>query len=153
MMTLTFEDFQPGHFGTFGPRHITRDEIIAFAREYDPQPMHLDEEAANASMLKGLAGSGWHMSALMMRMIFDGFLHKTASMGSPGVDQMRWLAPFRPGDDLTLDVEVLETRASQSRPTLGIVKFKCSMRNAKGMVISEMTVPIMIGRREAAPGN
>ena len=113
-MTLTFEDFKPGHFGTFGPRHITRDEIVAYAREYDPQPMHLDEDAANASMLKGLAGSGWHMCSLMMRMIYDGFLHKSASMGSPGVDQMRWLAPFRPGDDLTLDVEVVEARASQS---------------------------------------
>jgi acyl dehydratase len=115
--------------------------------------MHLDEDAANASMLKGLAGSGWHMCSLMMRMIYDGFLHKSASMGSPGVDQMRWLAPFRPGDDLTLDVEVVEARASQSRPTLGIVKFKFSMLNAKGQTISEMITPIMIGRREAAAGN
>ncbi|WP_441240253.1 MaoC family dehydratase [Tardiphaga sp. 768_D3_N2_1] len=152
-MTLTFEDFKPGHFGTFGPRHITRDEIVAYAREYDPQPMHLDEDAANASMLKGLAGSGWHMCSLMMRMIYDGFLHKSASMGSPGVEQMRWLAPFRPGDDLTLDVQVVEARASQSRPTLGIVKFKFSMLNAKGQTISEMITPIMIGRREAAAGN
>ncbi|MGM4931981.1 MaoC family dehydratase [Tardiphaga sp. 37S4] len=152
-MTLTFEDFKPGHFGTFGPRHITRDEIIAYAKEYDPQPMHLDEVAASASMLKGLSGSGWHMCSLMMRMIYDGFLHKTASMGSPGVDQMRWLAPFRPGDDLTLDVEVVEARASQSRPTLGIVKFKFSTRNAKGQTISEMITPIMIGVREPASGN
>ena len=152
-MTLTFEDFKPGHFGTFGPRHITRDEIIAYAREYDPQPMHLDEVAAKASMLKGLSGSGWHMCSLMMRMIYDGFLHKTASMGSPGVDQMRWLAPFRPGDDLTLDVEVIEVRASQSRPNLGIVKFKFSTRNAKGQTISEMITPIMIGVREPASGN
>jgi acyl dehydratase len=152
-MTLTFEDFKPGHFGTYGPRHITRDEIIAYAQEYDPQPMHLDEVAANASMLKGLSGSGWHMCSLMMRMIYDGFLHKTASMGSPGVDQMRWLAPFRPGDDLTLNVEVLEARESKSRPTLGIVKFKFSTLNAKGQMISEMITPIMIGRREAVAGN
>jgi acyl dehydratase len=149
-MILTFEDFKPGHFGTFGPRHITREEIVAFAQEYDAQPMHLDDDAANVSILKGLSGSGWHMCALMMRMIFDGFLHRTASMGSPGVDRMRWIAPFRPGDDLTLDVEVLEARGSNSRPTLGIVTFKCSVSNAKGMTISEMTVPIMIGRREAA---
>jgi acyl dehydratase len=104
-------------------------------------------------MLKGLSGSGWHMCSLMMRMIYDGFLHKTASMGSPGVDQMRWLAPFRPGDDLTLDVEVVEARVSQSRPTLGIVKFKFSTRNAKGQTISEMITPIMIGVREPASGN
>jgi acyl dehydratase len=145
-MTLTFENFQPGHFGTFGPRHITREEIIAFAAEYDPQPMHLDEEAANASLLKGLAGSGWHMCSLMMRMTFDGFLHNTASMGSPGVNEMRWLAPFRPGDDLMLDVEVMEARPSQSRPSTGIVTFKCSTRNATGQTLAEMIVPIIVGR-------
>lgn len=153
IMILTFEDFKPGHFGTYGPRHITRDEIVAFAREYDPQPMHLDEEAANASLLKGLAGSGWHMCSLMMRMMCDGFLLNTASLGSPGVSEMKWLAPFRPGDDLTLDVEVLEARASQSRPSLGIVTFKCSTRNAKGQTLSQMISPIMIGRRDAAPAN
>ncbi|WP_398476866.1 MaoC family dehydratase [Tardiphaga sp.] len=149
-MTLTFEDFQPGHFGSFGPRLISRDEIIAYAKEYDPQPMHLDEEAAKASMLKGLAGSGWHMCSLMMRMIYDGFLHDTTSLGSPGVTEMKWLMPFRPGDELTLDVEVLEARASQSRPSMGVVTFRCSTRNAKGQTVSDMTVPIMIGRRATA---
>lgn len=148
-MTLTFEDFKPGHFGTFGPRRVTRDEIIAYAREYDPQPMHLDEEAAKASMLKGLAGSGWHMGSWMMRMIYDGFLHKTASLGSPGVSEMKWLMPFRPDEDLTLDVEVLEARVSQSRPSTGIVTFKCSTRNSKGQTVSEMTSPIFIGRRDS----
>ena len=106
MTTLTFEDFKPGHFGTFGPRHVTREEILAFAAEYDPQPMHLDEEAAKQSMLKGLSGSGWHLCSIMMRMMFDGFIGRTASLGSPGVNEMRWLAPLRPGDDLTLDIEV-----------------------------------------------
>lgn len=145
-MTLTFENFAPGHFGSFGPRLITRDEIIAYAEEYDPQPMHLDEEAAKASMLKGLAGSGWHMCSLMMRMIYDGFLHQTASMGSPGVTEMKWLRPFRPGDELTLDVEVLDKRVSQSRPNIGLVTFRCRMCNATGQAVSDMTVPIMIGR-------
>ena len=110
MTTLTFEDFPPGHFGTFGPRHVTREEILAFAAEFDPQPMHLDEAAANASMLKGLSGSGWHLCSIMMRMMFDGFIGRTASLGSPGVNEMRWLAPLRPGDDLTLDVEVAEAQ-------------------------------------------
>ena len=149
-MTLRFEDFQPGHFGSFGPRLITRDEIIAYAKEYDPQPMHLDEEAANASLLKGLAGSGWHMCALMMRMMFDGFLHETASMGSPGCNEMKWLAPFRPGDDLMLDVEVIEARPSKSRPSTGIVTFKCNTRNAKGPV-AEMTVAVIISIAVAEP--
>ena len=107
---LTFEDFAPGRFGTYGPRHVTREEIIGFAREFDPQPMHLDEAAAKASMLGGLAGSGWHICAIVMRMIYDGFLHRAASMGSPGVNETKWIAPFRPGDDLMLDVDVVETR-------------------------------------------
>jgi acyl dehydratase len=148
-MTLTFEHFQPGHLGSYGPRHITREEIIAFAVEYDPQPMHLDDAAANASLLRGLAGSGWHMCALMMRMMYDGFLHETASLGSPGVDEMKWLAPFRPGDAMMLDVEVLQARPSQSRPSTGIVTFKCSTRNALGP-LAEMTVAVIIGRTAVA---
>jgi acyl dehydratase len=149
-MTLTFEDFPPGRFGTFGPRHVTRDEILAFAAEFDPQPMHLDEEAASKSMLRGLSGSGWHLCSLMMRMMADGFITRAASLGSPGVDEVRWLSPLRPGDDLALDVDVLEARASRSRPELGIVKFKCTARNSKGEVLAEMTSPILIKRREGA---
>ena len=151
-MTLTFEDFPPGHFGSYGPRHITREEIIAFAAEYDPQPMHLDDAAADASLLKGLAGSGWHMCALMMRMMCDGFLLDTVTMGSPGVNEMRWLLPFRPGDDLMLDVEVLEARPSQSRPSTGIVTFKCTTRNADGRAVAEMTVAVIIGLAAVAAG-
>ncbi|MBN8961066.1 MAG: MaoC family dehydratase [Rhizobiales bacterium] len=149
-MTLTFEDFPPGHFGTFGPRHVTREEILAFAAEFDPQPMHLDEEAASKSMLRGLSGSGWHLGSLMMRMLFDGFIGRTASLGSPGVDELRWLSPLRPGDDLTLDVEVKEARASRSRPDLGIVTFGMQVRNAAGQVLLEATSPIMVKRRDAA---
>jgi acyl dehydratase len=149
-MTLTFEDFPPGRFGTFGPRHVTRDEILAFAAEFDPQPMHLDEEAAAKSMLRGLSGSGWHLCSLMMRMMADGFITRAASLGSPGVDEVRWLSPLRPGDDLMLDVDVVEARASNSRPELGIVKFKCTVRNATGQALCEMTSPILIKRREGA---
>jgi acyl dehydratase len=147
MTTLTFEDFKPGHFGTFGPRHVTREEIMAFAAEYDPQPMHLDEEAAKRSMLKGLSGSGWHLCAILMRMMFDGFIGRTASMGSPGVNEMRWLAPLRPGDDLTLDIEVTEAGASRSRPETGIVTFKGVVRNAAGVALGEMVSPIIVRRR------
>jgi len=149
-MTLTFEDFPPGRFGTFGPRHVTRDEILAFAAEFDPQPMHLDEEAAAKSMLRGLSGSGWHLCSLMMRMMADGFITRAASLGSPGVDEVRWLSPLRPGDNLMLDVDVVEARASKSRPELGIVKFKCTVRNATGQALCEMTSPILIKRREGA---
>jgi acyl dehydratase len=148
-MTLAFEDFRPGHFGTFGPRHVTREEIIAFAAEFDPQPMHLDEEAAKRSMLKGLSGSGWHLCSIAMRMMFDGYIGRTASLGSPGVDEMRWLAPLRPGDDLTLEVDVVEARVSRSRPDTGIVTFKSGIRNATGQILAEMVSPIIVKRRAA----
>jgi acyl dehydratase len=151
-MTLYFEDFPPGRFGSFGPRHVTREEMLAFAAEFDPQPMHLDEEAAKRSMLQGLAGSGWHLCAVVMRMMFDFYIGDTASLGSPGVSELKWLAPFRPGDDLTLDVDVVEARPSRSRPSTGIVTFKCMVRNAAGEALCEMTSPIIVKRREAAAG-
>jgi acyl dehydratase len=148
-MTLTFEDFPVGHFGTFGPRHVTREEIIAFASEFDPQPMHLDEEAARHTMLGGLSGSGWHLCSLMMRMMFDGYIRRTASLGSPGVDEVRWLSPLRPGDDLMLDIDVTAARVSRSRPTTGIVTFAMRIRNATGQVLLEATSPIIVERRAA----
>ena len=147
-MTLTFEDFPPGHFGQFGPRRVTREEMLAFAAEFDPQPMHLDEEAASRSMLKGLSASGWHLCWLMMRMICDGYIGRTASLGSPGVNELRWLAPLRPGDEITLDVEVTEARVSRSRPTTGIVTFKAVASNAAGQALSEMVSPIIVQRRD-----
>jgi acyl dehydratase len=147
-MTLTFDDFPPGRFGTFGPRHVTREEILAFAAEFDPQPMHLDEAAASRSMLQGLSGSGWHLCAIVMRMMFDGFIGETASLGSPGVNELRWLAPLRPGDDLMLDVDVIEARVSRSRPETGIVTFECGARNAAGQALCKMVSPIMVRRRD-----
>ena len=152
MTTLTFEDFPIGRFGSFGPHHVSREDILAFASEFDPQPMHLDEEAARQSMLKGLSGSGWHLCSLMMRMMCDGFITRTASLGSPGVNEVRWLAPMRPGDDLTLDVDVVEARVSKSRPETGIVTFKNTARNAAGQALCEMTSPIIVGRRASAEG-
>jgi acyl dehydratase len=146
-MMLSFEDFPPGYFGSFGPRHVTREEMLAFAAEFDPQPMHLDEEAAARSMLKGLAGSGWHLGSIMMRMMFDFYIGRTASLGSPGINELRWLAPFRPGDDLTLDIDVLEARVSRSRPETGIVTFKAVVRNAAGQALCEMVSPIIVLRR------
>jgi acyl dehydratase len=149
-MTLTLEDFAPGRLGTFGPRHVTREEMLAFAAEFDPQPMHLDEEVAKRSMLNGLSGSGWHLCSIMMRMMFDGFIGRTASMGSPGVNELRWLAPLRPGDDLMLDVDITEARVSRSRPGTGIVTFKGTARNASGEALCEMVSPIIVRRREGS---
>ena len=149
-MMLTFEDFLVGRLATYGPRHVTREEVLAFAAEFDPQPMHLDEEAASKTMLKGLSGSGWHLCSLMMRMMFDAFIGQAASLGSPGVNELKWMAPLRPGDDLTLDVEVTEARVSKSRPEPGIVTFRSVARNAAGQALCEMISPIIISRREGA---
>ena len=145
-----WEDFRAGDVAVYGPRLVTREDIVAFAAEFDPQPMHLDEDAANKSMLRGLSGSGWHLCSLMMRMMCDGFIGRAASLGSPGVKELRWLAPLRPGDDLTLDIEVTEARLSKSRPESGIVTFKAVARNAKGEALCEMISPIIIRRRDGA---
>jgi acyl dehydratase len=150
MNTIVFEDFKLGRLGRFGPRRVTREEILAFAAEFDPQPMHLDEQAASRSMLKGLSGSGWHLCSIIMRMMFDGFIGRTASLGSPGVNELRWLAPLRPGDELVLDVDVTETRVSRSRPTTGIVMFKAVASNADGQALCEMVSPIIVERRDQA---
>ena len=151
MNTLFFEDFNLGHLGRFGPRPVTREEMLAFAAEFDPQPMHLDEAAASRSMLKGLSGSGWHLCSIIMRMMFDGFIGRTASLGSPGVNELRWLAPFRPGDEIMLDVEIAEARISLSRPSTGIVMFRMVASNAAGRALCEMVSPIIVRRRNESP--
>lgn len=152
LQTLGLEDFPQGHFGTFGPYHVSREEIVAFAAEFDPQPMHLDEVAAKHSMLQGLAGSGWHLCSIAMRMMCDGFLLRTACLGSPGVDEVKWLAPLRPGDDLTLDVEVAGSRVSSSKPDRGFVHFRSQIRNADGQLLLVSTMPVIILRRDAIDG-
>ena len=149
-MPLTFEDFQPGHFATLGPRHVTREEIISFAAEYDPQPMHLDEEAGRRSLAGGLSGSGWHMCALAMRMQVDGIIGRADSLSGLGVDEVKWLAPLRPGDDLTLEVHVDDARVSKSRPDTGIVKVRAEMFNASGERLMTIVSNGLFRRRAAA---
>jgi acyl dehydratase len=146
--TRHFEDFAVGDAVEVGPRLVTRDEIIAFAREYDPQPMHLDEEAARHTMLGGLGASGWHTCCIMMRMIADGFLVNVASMGAPGIDEVKWLKPVRPGDSLTVRGTVQSVRASQSRPDRGFVTFLWHVSNERGDVVMTMLCPQMLARRD-----
>ncbi len=145
---LYFEDFQAGAINQYGPRLITREEMVAFAAEFDPQPMHLDEEAGRASMLGGLAASGWHTCCLMMRLAADGFILNSASMGAPGVDEVRWLAPLRPGRQITLRTTVLETRASSSRPEMGFVKMLFEVIDDAGVTVMALTSSLIMGRRE-----
>ena len=147
-MTLSFEDFPPGRFGTFGPRHVTREEVLAFAAEFDPQPMHLDEAAASATILGGLSASGWHSCCLLMRMIADGFILDSSSMGGPGVDEVRWLKPLRPGTHVRIRSTVLDTRTSSSRPEMGLVKVQFEMLDAADTILTTLTTTLMFGRRQ-----
>jgi acyl dehydratase len=146
---LYWEDFNKGNVAEYGPRLVTREEIVAFAAEFDPQPFHLDEDAARASMFGGLAASGWHSCSLLMRIIADGFVVNSSSMGSPGVEEVKWLAPVRPGDRLTVRATVLETRASRTRPEMGLVNFLFEMFNQAGVRVMILTTTSMFGRRLA----
>ena len=144
-----FEDFSVGHVAEYGPRRVSREEIIAFAAQFDPQPMHLDEEAARRTMLGGLGASGWHTCCVMMRIIADGLLADAASMGSPGIDEVQWLKPLRPGDVLTVRGTVKSTRASQSKPDRGFVGFFYEVFNDRGECVMTLTCPQMLLRRNA----
>jgi acyl dehydratase len=145
---ICYEDFEVGSVRIFGPRLVTREEIIEFATEFDPQPMHLDEEAANKSMLKGLSASGWHTCAIMMRMLYDSFLHESSSLGGPGVDEARWIRPVRPGDRLTMHMTCLDKREMKSRPHVGIVRHKMEMKNQNGETVMDASWPGMFGKRK-----
>ena len=147
MPKFYFEDFSVGQVAEYGPRRVTREEIIGFAAQYDPQPMHLDEEAARHTMLGGLAASGWHTCCIMMKMIADGLLLDAASMGAPGIEEAKWLKPVRPGDSLTVRGSVLWTRASQSKPDRGFVTFLWEVFNDPGERVLTMICPQMILRR------
>jgi len=132
---LYWEDFVVGSIAEYGPRLVTREEIIAFAAEFDPQPMHMDEEFARSTMLGGLAASGWHTCAIGMRLIFDGVMANAAGVGSPGIEEVRWLKPVRPGDRLTLRRTILETRQLNSRPEWGSVKFRFEIVDQAGELV------------------
>lgn len=144
-----FDDFSVGEELPLASQTISRDELIAFAAEFDPQPFHLDEAAGSQTLLGGLAASGWHTCAIFMRMMCDGWLNQTASMGSPGIETLKWLHPVRAGDRLSGISQVLELRASKSRPDMGIIRFRHSVENARGVIVLDMTNPIMFSRREA----
>lgn len=144
---LHWEDFEPGAVAIYGPRLVTREEILAFAAEFDPQPMHLDEAAASATLLGGLGASGWHSCSLLMRMIADGFVLNSSSMGAPGVDEVIWHRPLRPGARIRLRSTVLETRASTSRPAVGLAKFRFEMLDEADVVLMTQVNTLMLGRR------
>ena len=147
MSKLYFEDFKLNAAMTYGAYPVTADEIRAFASEYDPQPMHLDDKAASKSLLGGLAASGWHTCSIMMRMIIDGFLHNAASMGSGGIDELRWVKPVRPGDMLHMRHVITGSRASQTKPDRGFVNFHFQLMNQNNELVMEQRNGIMFERR------
>ena len=140
----TFEDFPVGATRALGPYTVDHDAVIAFAREFDPQPMHLDETAGEAGMLGGLSASGWHSCAMMMRMMAEGFLLESSSQGSPGVDYVKWKRAVRPGDVLSGTMTVREARISASRPTLGITKLYNDIVNQNGESVLETEYTLLL---------
>jgi len=145
-----FEDFKPGDVIELGSRTISKESILAFAREFDPQPFHTDEEAAKRSIYGGLLASGWHTGSLLMRILNDGLLKDTASLGSPGVDELRWLKPVRPGDVLSARMTVLESIPSRSKPDRGLIRSLMELRNQHGEVVVSVRGLSLLGRRPAS---
>ena len=142
---LHFEDFTIGRAFACGPYEVTKAEILEFAREFDPQPHHLDEEAAKNSMLGGLSASGWHVCAIAMRMFADHMISRAAGRGGLGSREVRWMKPVRPGDVLRMDVEVVDAKPSQSRP-VGFVTFECRLFNQTEQVALISMTPIIAKR-------
>lgn len=146
---LHFEDFAPGQTWEVDGPVVTREEIIEFATRFDPQYFHVDERAAQRSPFGGLIASGWHTVSICMRLICDAYLLRAASLGSPGVDEVRWLKPVRPGDRLRLKMTVLETKPSRSRPDRGTVLHRWEMFNQHGETVMRMHGYGMFARRPA----
>ena len=134
-----FEDYEPGSVHEFGSIRVEEEEVLAFGRRFDPQLFHTDVEAAKGTEYGGLIASGWHTAALMMRLYSDHYLSRVATLVSPGVDELRWRRPVRPGDRLWLRVTVLEARSSASRPDRGIVRSAVEMVNQHDEVVMTVT--------------
>ena len=147
---LYWEDLAPGSVRELGTASLTTDEIREFAGRYDPQPFHLDEAAARESVFGALCASGWHTCALAMRLSVDNLLRNSSSMGSPGLENLRWLKPVFPGDVLALRHTILESRPLRSRPDLGLVRSRWEMFNQRGDMVLEMEGYGMFGRRQPA---
>ena len=133
-----FEDYLSGRVFEYGDIHVDTAGIIEFGRRFDPQDMHIDPKAAAGGPFGGLIASGWHTAAMMMRLLVEEFLPKAASLGSPGIDELRWSRPVRPGDVLRLRVTILETTRSRSKPDRGIVRTLVEVLNQHGAVVMSM---------------
>jgi acyl dehydratase len=142
-----YEDFEIGEVTEVGPVSVSEEEIVAFASRYDPQPFHMDPEAATSGPFGGLIASGWHTTALFMGMFVRGILLDTASMGSPGVEEIRWTAPVRPGDELTGRVTVIDVQPSQTNPGRGTVFTMSEVFNQDGERVMTLKARGFFARR------
>lgn len=150
MATRYWEDFTPGETLPLGERTFTSEEIVDFARQWDPQPFHLDPEAGARTHFGGLVASGWHTACAFMRLYVDAVLRDSTSLGSPGMSELRWLKPVRPGETLRGFVHVLEVLPSGKHPDRGTVRMRFEMRNAQGEPAMEATGRGFFGRRTPA---
>lgn len=142
-----FEDYQPGAVHELGTLQVDADEVLEFARRYDPQPIHTDPALAARGPFGGIIASGWHTGSLMMRLYALNYLSSASSLASPGLDELRWLRPVRPGDTLSVRMEILETRQSRSRPEIGLVRSRWAVQNQHGTTVMTMEGWGMFGLR------
>jgi acyl dehydratase len=145
-----FEDYTDGSVFESEPIVVEESEIIAFAKRYDPQYFHTDPEAAAGSVYGGLIASGWHTAALTMRQLVEKYLSSVASLGSPGIDELRWIKPVRPGDALSVRVTVLEAKRSRSKPDRGVIRSLIEVSNQRGeLVMSLQAINLLLCRESA----
>ena len=148
-MTKYFEDFVVGEVIELGSVEVSEEAILEFARQFDPQSFHVDPVAAKESPFGGLIASGWHTCALYMRLMFDGMLSDSSSQGSSGMEELRWLAPVRPGDTLVARYTVLEAQRSSTKPHRGTVKFLSEMLNQDSEIVLRMMGRGLYGTQDA----
>ena len=148
---IWWEDFRTGDTMEMGRHTFTEEEILTFARQFDPQPFHADAATAGETVFGGLIASGWHTACVFMRLFADGLLSRAAALGSPGVDELRWLRPVRPGDTLEARLEILEVRPSRSKPDRGIARLRSVMINQDQDEVLSFVANVMF-RRRPRPG-
>jgi len=143
-----FEDYKPGQVYDLGTTTVNEAEIIEFARQFDPQPFHLDPVKAATTQFGGIVASGWHTISLVMRVFVDHYLPRVASLGSPGTEDIRWLIPLRPGDTLRIRATVLEARPSRSKPDRGVVRTRVEATNQRDELVLSMIAVSLLSRRQ-----
>ncbi len=139
-----FADYVPGTTSEFGPVRVEEAEVVEFGRRFDPQPFHVDPAAAAEGPFGGLIASGWHTCALMMKLLAEEYLSPVSSLGSPGVDELRWLRPVRPGDELTLRTTVVDARVSRSKPDRGVLTTRIEMVDGGGAVVLSLVATNLV---------